>query len=233
VAALDFLAGIGQGYIPGIKAIRDSPDLRLDGFIGPGHVSTVIGCRPYEFIPRDYGKPLVVAGFEPLDLLQSVYLLLDPLGQGRCEVANQYTRVAPWDGNPLALRVVQQVMELRPHFEWRGLGFIPHSGLRLREEYARFDTERRLALPGIRVADTVDGARLAFTTDSFVVSPLFFPGGDIGDLAVNGTVNDLAVAGADPLYLAAGVALVSGDTKVVQPGRGTAATSPPPGSGRP
>ena len=90
--------------IPGIKAILDSPDLRLDGFIGPGHVSTVIGCRPYEFIAREYRKPLVVAGFEPLDMLQSVYLLLRQLAEGRCEVENQYARVVPWDGNPTALQ---------------------------------------------------------------------------------------------------------------------------------
>lgn len=139
--------------IPGIKAILDSPDLRLDGFIGPGHVSAVIGCRPYEFIARDYHKPLVVAGFEPLDILQSVYLLLEQLAQDRCEVDNQYGRVVPYQGNQVALRAVSEVMELRPYFEWRGLGFISHSGLRMRERYADFDAERRFALPGLRVAD--------------------------------------------------------------------------------
>jgi len=85
--------------IPAIKAILDSPDLRLDGFLGPGHVSTVIGCRPYEFIARDYGKPVVVAGFEPLDILQSIYMLMLQLSEGRSEVENQYSRVVPWDGN--------------------------------------------------------------------------------------------------------------------------------------
>src|SRR5436190_747570 len=88
--------------IPAIKAILDSPDLRLDGFIGPGHVSTVIGCRPYEFIAGDYGKPLVCAGFEPLDLLQSIYMLMLQLKDGRSEVENQYSRVVPWDGNMVA-----------------------------------------------------------------------------------------------------------------------------------
>src|SRR5208337_3918673 len=78
-----------------IQAILDSPDLRLDGFIGPGHVSTVIGCRPYEFIARDYGKPVVVAGFEPLDILQSIYMLMVQLSQGRSEIENQYSRVVP------------------------------------------------------------------------------------------------------------------------------------------
>jgi hydrogenase expression/formation protein HypD len=139
--------------IPAIKAILDSPDLRLDGFLGPGHVSTVIGCRPYEFIPRDYGKPLVCAGFEPLDLLQSVYMLLRQLAEGRVEVENQYTRVVPWDGNRLALQAIGKTMRLRPYFEWRGLGFISSSALQLRDEYAAFDAELRFAVPGVRVAD--------------------------------------------------------------------------------
>ena len=139
--------------IPAIKAILDSPDLRLDGFIGPGHVSTIIGCRPYEFIAREYGKPLVCAGFEPLDILQSVYQLLLQLHEGRCEIENQYARVVPWDGNLKALQVIGEVMELRPHFEWRGLGFIAQSALRVREKYARFDAERIFSVPGVRVAD--------------------------------------------------------------------------------
>lgn len=139
--------------IPAIKAILDSPDLRLDGFLGPGHVSTVIGCRPYDFIARDHGKPLVCSGFEPLDVLQSVYMLLRQLAEGRSEVENQYSRVVPWDGNARALSAIAEVMELRPHFEWRGLGFISQSALRLRPEFAAFDAERIFDLPGVRVAD--------------------------------------------------------------------------------
>jgi hydrogenase expression/formation protein HypD len=139
--------------IPAIKAILDSPDLRLDGFLGPGHVSTVIGCRPYEFIAAQYGRPLVCAGFEPLDILQSVHMLLRQLNDGRCEVENQYARVVPWDGNPLALKAIDEVMTLRPYFEWRGLGFINHSALRVRDEYAAFDAEQIFDVPGVRVAD--------------------------------------------------------------------------------
>ncbi|MEV6608473.1 hydrogenase formation protein HypD [Kutzneria sp. NPDC051319] len=139
--------------IKAIKAILDSPDLRLDGFIGPGHVSTVIGCRPYEFIAASYGKPVVVAGFEPLDILQSIYMLMVQLHEGRSEVENQYSRVVPWAGNPVALRVINQTMRLRPYFEWRGLGFISHSALRVRDEYAAFDAETRFEVPGLRVAD--------------------------------------------------------------------------------
>lgn len=139
--------------VPAIKAILDSPDLRLDGFIGPGHVSTVIGCRPYEFVPRDYGRPVVTAGFEPLDILQSIYQLMVQLSEGRCEVENQYSRVVPWNGNTVALRAMSKVLELRPYFEWRGLGFISHSAMQVREEYANFDAERKFDMPGVRVAD--------------------------------------------------------------------------------
>ena len=123
--------------IPAIRAILDSPDMRLDGFVGPGHVSTVIGCRPYEWIARDYGKPIVVSGFEPLDLLQSIVMLLRQLAAGRSEVENQYGRVVPWEGNLPALRALAEVFELRPYFEWRGLGFISQSALQIRDAYAR------------------------------------------------------------------------------------------------
>jgi hydrogenase expression/formation protein HypD len=139
--------------IPAIKAILDSPDLRLDGFIGPGHVSTVIGCRPYEFIASQYGKPVVVAGFEPLDILQSIYMLMLQLHEGRSEVENQYSRVVPWDGNLVALKAIGETMELRPYFEWRGLGFISHSALKMRESCADFDAELLFEVPGVRVAD--------------------------------------------------------------------------------
>jgi hydrogenase expression/formation protein HypD len=139
--------------IPAIKAILDSPDLRLDGFIGPGHVSTVIGCRPYEFIARDHGKPLVVSGFEPLDILQGIYMILRQLDEGRSEVENQYARVVRWEGNPKAIQVINQTMELRPYFEWRGLGFISHSAMKLRPEFADHDAEVIFDVPGVRVAD--------------------------------------------------------------------------------
>jgi hydrogenase expression/formation protein HypD len=112
--------------IPAIKTILDSPDLRLNGFIGPGHVSTVIGCRPYEFIARTYHKPIVVAGFEPLDILQAIYMILKQIAEGRADVENQYTRAVTWEGNPRARQVLNEVMELRPFFEWRGLGSIAH-----------------------------------------------------------------------------------------------------------
>jgi len=139
--------------VPTIKAILDSPDLRLDGFLGPGHVSMVIGTAPYEFIARFYRKPMVVAGFEPLDVLQSIWMVLKQIKEGRCEIENQYARVVAKQGNDRALRAVARVYELREFFEWRGLGSIDHSGVKLRAAYARFDAERKFAVPNAKMAD--------------------------------------------------------------------------------
>ena len=139
--------------VPAMKAILDSPDLRLDAFIGPGHVSTVIGCRPYEWVSAEWGMPVVVSGFEPLDVLESVAMIVDQLAEGRAEVENQYGRVVPWDGNPAAVRCIADTMQLRPWFEWRGLGSIEHSALQLTDRYADFDAELRFDVPGVRVAD--------------------------------------------------------------------------------
>jgi hydrogenase expression/formation protein HypD len=139
--------------IPAIRAILDSPDMRLDAFIGPGHVSTVIGCRPYEWIASREEKPIVVSGFEPLDILQSVVMILRQLKDRRAEVENQYKRVVPWEGNRAALKAMNDVFALRPYFEWRGLGFISQSALRLRDSFADWDAEQRFSIPGIRVTD--------------------------------------------------------------------------------
>ncbi len=139
--------------VPPLRALLESPDLRLDGFVGPGHVSTVVGARPLEFIPAQYGRPVVVSGFEPLDILQSIHMILRQLAEGRCEVENQYARVVPYEGNLKALEVMAEVFALRPHFEWRGLGFISQSALRLSNAYADFDAELRYEVPGVRVAD--------------------------------------------------------------------------------
>jgi len=139
--------------IPAIRAILDSPDMRLDAFIGPGHVSTVIGCRPYEWIARDEKRPIVVSGFEPLDLLQSIVMLLRQIKARTSIVENQYKRVVPWEGNRAALAAMAEVFELRPFFEWRGLGFISQSALRIKERYAEWDAERRFDVAGVRVTD--------------------------------------------------------------------------------
>ena len=139
--------------IPTIKAILDSPELSLDGFLGPGHVSMVIGNRPYDFIAEHYRRPIVVAGFEPLDLLQSLWMVLKQLAEGRCEVENQYKRIVPEDGNAAALAAVTEVFELREFFEWRGLGSIDHSGVRMKKEFAGFDAERKFFVPNLKIAD--------------------------------------------------------------------------------
>ena len=139
--------------IPTIKAILDSPDLRLDGFIGPGHVSMVIGLRTYHFIARDYQKPVVISGFEPLDIIQSILMLLKQYQTGKVVVENQYKRVVRPEGNLKSLEVIAQTMELRPYFEWRGLGFITHSALKIRSDFVQWDAEERFEVPGLQVAD--------------------------------------------------------------------------------
>ena len=139
--------------IPAIKAILDSPGMELDGFIGPGHVSTIIGLSPFDFIPRDYGLPLVVTGFEPADILQSIVMIIRQLTDGPVRVENQYARVVRPDGNRRALEILSETMMLRPFFEWRGLGFISQSALSLRPEFSTFDAELRFPVPNLRVTD--------------------------------------------------------------------------------
>ena len=131
---------------PPIRALLDDPHMVLDGFVGPGHVSMVIGVHPYDFIAEEYGKPLVVAGFEPLDLLQSVLMVLEQIRDGRAEIENQYSRVVPEHGNAVSLAAIADVYEERPTFEWRGLGEIDASGLRIRERYAAYDAEAKFGI---------------------------------------------------------------------------------------
>ena len=139
--------------VPTIKAILDSPEVRIDGFIGPGHVSAIIGNAPYELVSKRYGRPLVVSGFEPLDILQSLWMLLLQMTEGRCAVENQYGRVVREGGNKPALDAIGRVFELRDFFEWRGLGSIDHSGIRIADAYASYDAERRFAVPDVKIAD--------------------------------------------------------------------------------
>jgi hydrogenase expression/formation protein HypD len=135
-----------------IQSILDSPEVRewgqvrVDGFIGPSHVSAVIGSRPYEYFAQEYQRPVVIAGFEPLDVMQAIRMLVQQLNDGRACVENQFTRGVTRDGNGKAQRLVAEVLELRPSFEWRGLGELPYSGLRIKSAYADFDAERRFAI---------------------------------------------------------------------------------------
>ena len=135
--------------VPPLRALLDSPDLRLDGFIGPGHVSTVVGARPFEFIPADYGKPVVIAGFEPLDILQAIHDDPAPARARAAARSRTSTRAScPYEGNLRALEVMAEVFELRPHFEWRGLGFISQSGAEALRRLRRL--RRRAALQRAR-----------------------------------------------------------------------------------
>jgi hydrogenase expression/formation protein HypD len=142
-----------------IANILESPEVRelgtvpLDGFIGPAHVSTVIGSRPYEYFAEEYRKPVVVAGFEPLDVMQAILMLVRQLNQGRAEVENQFRRAVSRDGNRKAQAAVAAVFELRRSFEWRGLGLVPYSALKLKQEWRAFDAEARFAPPGASLPD--------------------------------------------------------------------------------
>lgn len=139
--------------MPALEALLSNPDLQLDGFIGPGHVSMVIGTKPYQAIADYYHKPLVVSGFEPLDVLQSLWMVLRQLIEGRCEIENQYTRLVQANGNKVGLDAMERVFEVRDQFEWRGLGDIPNSGLKMRPEYASFDAECKFPVTRKTVAD--------------------------------------------------------------------------------
>ena len=126
--------------------VRDLGTVKIDGFLGPSHVSSVIGSEPYEFFAEEFRKPVVIAGFEPLDVMQSVLMLIRQVNEGRNEVENEYTRVVTREGNLKAQELVSDVFELRQDFEWRGLGMVPYSALQIREAYAAFDAEKRFAV---------------------------------------------------------------------------------------
>jgi hydrogenase expression/formation protein HypD len=142
-----------------IQSILESPEVRglgtvsIDGFIGPAHVSTVIGSRPYEYFAQEYQRPVVIAGFEPLDVLQAIRMLIRQVNEGRAEVENEFTRAVTREGNRKAQALVAEVFELRRSFEWRGLGLVPYSALRIKGRYAAFDAERRFALETRSVPD--------------------------------------------------------------------------------
>lgn len=132
-----------------IQAILESPQVRalgtisIDGFVGPAHVSTIIGTQPYEYFAEEYERPVVVAGFEPLDVMHAVLMLVRQLNEGRAEVENQFTRAVSREGNLKAQRLVADVFELRRAFEWRGLGVVPYSALRIKRDYCGHDAESR------------------------------------------------------------------------------------------
>jgi hydrogenase expression/formation protein HypD len=140
-----YLISVHKLIPPAMRALLEAGEVRIDGFICPGHVSVVIGSQPYEFIPREYGVPCVITGFEPLDVLQGIDMLLRQIAEGRAEVEIQYRRGVRPEGNPLARELVSRVFETSDA-DWRGLGCIPGSGLKLRPQYARFDAEEAFVI---------------------------------------------------------------------------------------
>ncbi|HJV86653.1 MAG TPA: hydrogenase formation protein HypD [Noviherbaspirillum sp.] len=142
-----------------ITHILESPEVRdygtvpIDGFIGPAHVSIVIGSGPYDHFAEEYRKPVVVAGFEPLDVIQAILMLVRQVNEGRSEVENEFMRAVTTEGNLTAQTLVSEVFELRTTFEWRGLGEVPYSALRIRPAYARYDAEKKFGLAYRPVAD--------------------------------------------------------------------------------
>ncbi|MBI5260612.1 MAG: hydrogenase formation protein HypD [Bradyrhizobium sp.] len=144
---------------PAMQNILESPDIRnigrieIDGFVGPAHVSTIIGTEPYEFFAEEFGKPVVIAGFEPLDMMQAILMLVRQVNEARHEVENQYSRAVTREGNIRAKEEVSDIFELRDQFEWRGLGLVPYSGLKLKRAYAKYDAEVRFAMDELRVDD--------------------------------------------------------------------------------
>lgn len=145
---------------PPLRAIANGGETRVDGFIGPGHVATVVGTQAFEFLARDYNLPVTVCGFEPLDILQGVNMLVDQfvsgdIAAGNARVENQYARVVRPEGNESARALLDEVFTLRDEFEWRGLGWLPKSGMGISEAYADWDAERQFQVPGVRVADPV------------------------------------------------------------------------------
>ncbi|MBF2077356.1 MAG: hydrogenase formation protein HypD, partial [Synechococcales cyanobacterium T60_A2020_003] len=133
---------------PAMEVILSSPDCRVQGFLAAGHVCTVMGYQEYGAIAAQYQIPIVVTGFEPVDILQGIYLCVQQLEQGRHEVENQYARSVRSQGNEIAQRLMEQVFEVVPR-TWRGIGEIPHSGLGLTSTYADFDAQPKFALPTI------------------------------------------------------------------------------------
>ena len=135
-----------------IQHILQSPEVReigtvsIDGFLGPSHVSSIIGSQPYEYFAEEFQKPVVIAGFEPLDVMQATLMLVRQVNENRHEVENEYSRVVTKGGNHKAQDLVSEVFELRRSFEWRGLGEVPYSALKIRDAYSDFDAEKRFTI---------------------------------------------------------------------------------------
>jgi hydrogenase expression/formation protein HypD len=140
---------------PAIRSLMTSADCRVHGFIAPGHVCTVMGCEEYESLVQDFRVPIVVGGFEPVDILEAVLMLVRQLENGEAKAENQYVRSVNYQGNLPAQRIVKEVFEIADQ-KWRGIGTIPASGLRIREEYGDYDTSRIFGLASINVDEPAE-----------------------------------------------------------------------------
>jgi len=140
-------------YILDAENIRKIGTVKIDGFIGPGHVSSIIGTEPYDFFAEEYEKPVVITGFEPLDILSSIYYLIKFTNEKKYQVFNEYKRAVKQGGNEKAKKLVSEIFELRKLFNWRGLGEIPYSGLKIKEKYIDFDAEKRFGMKNIKTKE--------------------------------------------------------------------------------
>jgi hydrogenase expression/formation protein HypD len=160
-----FFLSVHKVIPPAMRALLNSDEVHIDGFICPGHVSTIIGSLPYEFISREYGVPCVIAGFEPLDILQAIDMLLEQIISREPQVSIQYRRAVRKEGNPIALKYLSTVFQVTESC-WRGIGIIPDTGLQIAQQYERFDAEKVFNIitrppkeaPGCRCGDVLRGA---------------------------------------------------------------------------
>jgi hydrogenase expression/formation protein HypD len=175
---------------PATQAILNAGEVRLSGILGPGHVTTVIGTDAWEFLPSQYGVPIAVAGFEPLDILRAISMLADQIRKSEARVDNAYSRSALPRGNPAALTIMNRVFEVSDA-EWRGLGILPRSGLRFREAYAPFDATRAYQTavppsgdpPGCRCGEVLRG--LLIPTDCSLFRRVCSPENPVGPCMVS------------------------------------------------
>lgn len=135
------------------REVRELGTIPLDGFVGPGHVSAIIGSQPYEFFAEEYQKPVVISGFEPMDLLNAILMLVRQVNERNFKVENAYRRIVNREGNDHAKKLCADVFELRKTFEWRGLGLVPYSALRLKTEFSEFDAEKKYSMKEISSPD--------------------------------------------------------------------------------
>jgi hydrogenase expression/formation protein HypD len=153
-----------------MKALLKDTESNVDAFIAPGHVTTIIGLDAYEFLAKDFGCPVVVSGFEPLDLLQAILLILQQANEGTASVENQYRRAVTREGNRVAQAAMEEVFEVREAL-WRGLGFIPGTGLGIAEAYAEWDAERAFGLVPPESAPDPPGCKCGEVLRGIVAPP--------------------------------------------------------------